>query len=261
MKSRENVITPLSNDDTRTPLSLRAAFSCLCAQRFGMTTRALGAALIDTSPIPARRCEMSNGVALRGVSEVTARSTNSCTRGGSTSLRCTMQRSSPRSPGMDQVTSAAVAADTTSCTGRGSFSGPISATRASISARRSTIGRSKSTFSANSDAASSSLQFRMSCSAATRAATVSSHRTMVSEGVSLIAKQSSVALTRERYRTSSLAVGQDDQSESGLGVPAHVQRIAGQTTRVFHDDAAVQVVMDEETKGVASQSTFHTPLG
>jgi hypothetical protein len=68
---------PLSDDDPRTPLSLGAAFSGICAQRCGTMTRALGAALIDTSPIPARRGEMSNGVALRGLSEVAARSTNS----------------------------------------------------------------------------------------------------------------------------------------------------------------------------------------
>jgi hypothetical protein len=46
-------------------------------QRFGMTTRALGAALRDTSPNAARRGEMSKGVALRGLSEGTALRTNS----------------------------------------------------------------------------------------------------------------------------------------------------------------------------------------
>ena len=97
----------------------------------GRWTRTLVTGVMNASPSWARRGEISTGIAARGRLAGNAFTTSSWTFAGWTGVRWIMQSSSPLRPGMDQVTSAAVAADRTSYTGRGSLSGPIAATKAS----------------------------------------------------------------------------------------------------------------------------------
>ena len=114
----------------------------------GTTIRTLVAGVTYASPRLARRDEMSAGIVARGRSPGNALTSSSWTCTGSTGVRWIMHNSSPFRPGMDQVTSAGVTAETISSRDPGSSSGPISSTRPSISARRSDSGRSKSTFGA-----------------------------------------------------------------------------------------------------------------
>src|ERR1039458_6311820 len=148
----------------------------------GTWTRTLVIGVMNASPSWARRGEMSTGIAARGQLARNAFTTSSWTCAGATGVRWIMHSNSPFRPGMDQVTSAGVTAETMPGRGGVSRRGRTSATRRSISARRSGSGRSKSTLSARVRDARSSSQSRISSSTRARSATVSGQSVTVDAG-------------------------------------------------------------------------------
>ena len=156
-----------------------------------------------------------------------------------------MQISSPRSPGITQVTSAGVAADATSASGRGGrrAARPPRQARA-ISARR--CGHR----AVELDVLREDLRGQVVVPGPDQLLGLlpQLHRRGPQPdgagGTPLAVEHPVERLLGHRHRVAAVAVGQHHHAVAGVRVPGHVQQESGQPAAVRHDGAAVEILDD-----------------